>query len=81
MSMKATVHFEAQRIKRGIETAWVERMLTGIVHKEVQPDGRHRLWGFMPEIGKYVRVVVLEDGETLHTIYPDRDFEKRYRQR
>ena len=38
---------------------------------EVQPDGRVRYWRFVPELDKYLRVVTLEDGETLHNAFPD----------
>jgi hypothetical protein len=31
---------------------------------------------FIAEIGKYLRVVTLEDGETVHNAFPDRDFGK-----
>jgi hypothetical protein len=27
------------------------------------------------ELGKYLRVITLEDGETVHNAFPDRDFE------
>lgn len=33
-----------------------------------------RHWIFVKEIGKYLRVVTLEDGETIHNAFPDRDF-------
>ena len=46
------------------------------VHREVQPDGRIRHWLFIPELGKYLRVVTLEDGETVHNAFPDRDFKE-----
>lgn len=39
-----------------------------------QMDGRIRFWKFIPELGKYLRVVTLEDGETVHNAFPDRDF-------
>lgn len=42
--------------------------------REIQSDGRVRHWGFAPEIGKWLRVVTLEDGETLHNAFPDRGF-------
>jgi hypothetical protein len=42
---------------------------------EVQPDGRIRFWGYIPAIGKYLRVVTLEDGKTIHNAF----FDRRYR--
>lgn len=41
---------------------------------EVQPDGRIRHWIYIEELGKYLRVVTLEDGITVHNAFPDRDF-------
>ncbi len=46
------------------------------VHREVQPDERIRHWIFIPELGKYLRVVTLEDGETVHNAFPDRGFKE-----
>jgi hypothetical protein len=42
---------------------------------EVQSDGRIHRWGVIPELGGGVlRVVTLEDGETIHNAFLDRDF-------
>ena len=47
--------------------------------KEVQPDGRIRFWGRVEELGgKYLRVVTLQDGMTIHNAFIDRGF-KPYR--
>jgi len=42
----------------------------------VQPDGRIRFWGFVHHLGKRLRVVTLEDGETVHNAFQDRSFEE-----
>jgi len=42
----------------------------------VQPDGRIRHWCFIEEIGKYLRVVTLEGGETILNAFPDRNFKE-----
>ena len=43
--------------------------------REVQPDGRIRFWGIVPELGgRALRVVTLQDGETLYNAFPDRNF-------
>lgn len=39
-------------------------------------DGRVRYWAFVPELGKYLRVVTLEDGETVLNAFPDRDYKE-----
>jgi len=48
--------------------------LSNPLRKEVQPSGRIRFWAYIPELGKYLRVVTLEDGETVHNAFPDRGF-------
>lgn len=43
--------------------------------KEIQPNGRIRFWGKIEELGdKYLRVVTLEDGITIHNAFLDRGF-------
>ena len=44
--------------------------------KEVQADGRTRYWGFVPELDKIIRVVFLEDGETIHNAFMDRGYKQ-----
>lgn len=46
--------------------------------REVQADGRFVVWGNIPEAeGRALRVVLLEDGETVHNAFFDRNFLKR----
>ena len=58
-----------------IRREWCEQALRNPAHREVQPDGRVRHWVFVEELGRYLRVVTLEDGETVHNAFPDRDFQ------
>ena len=39
-------------------------------------DDRVRYWGFVATLGKYLRVVTLGDGETVHNVFPDRNFKE-----
>jgi hypothetical protein len=42
-----------------------------------QSDGRIRRWGRIPEAGgRYLRVVLLEDGVTVHNAFFDRSFKE-----
>lgn len=43
---------------------------------KVQSDGRIRKWAMIPEVGKYLRVVLLDDGETVHNAFFDRSFKE-----
>ena len=42
--------------------------------EEIQIDGRIRRWAKIPEAeNRYLRVVLLEDGETVHNAFFDRN--------
>lgn len=47
---------------------------TSPVAEKFQSDGRIQRWAFIPEEGRYVRVILLEDGETTHNAFFDRRF-------
>jgi len=46
------------------------------VRTEVQSDRRIRKWKFIEEVGRYLRVILLEDGGTVHNAFFDRDFKE-----
>lgn len=76
--MKRTRYFEAisQRPDRAmIKPEWVERVIANPVREVVQQDGRIRRWGVIDEMnGRFLRVVLLPDGETVHNAFFDRSF-------
>jgi uncharacterized protein YuzE len=43
---------------------------------ETQGDGRIRKWVRIPELDMYLRVILLEDGETVHNAFFDRSFKE-----
>ena len=43
---------------------------------KIQSDGRIRKWSYVEEAGKYLRVILLEDGETIHNAFFDRSFKE-----
>ena len=58
-----------------IKTEWIEHALAAPVKKESQADdGRIRHWVWIDELSRYLRVVTLEDGITVHNAFPDRRF-------
>ena len=57
-----------------IQLEWCRLALLNPVSREIQEDGRIRHWIFVAELDKYLRVVTLEDGSTLHNAFPDRRF-------
>lgn len=42
--------------------------------RQLQRDGRIRLWGFAASVEAYLRVVLLADSETVHNALIDEDF-------
>lgn len=53
---------------------WIEMTIKNPIRTEVQSDGRIRKWSFIDEKGKYLRVILLEDGITVHNAFFDRRF-------
>ena len=53
---------------------WIDEIVRAPAHREVQADLRVRFWGYIPALGRWLRVVTLEDGETVHNVFPDRNF-------
>jgi hypothetical protein len=76
--MKTTRYFEEQILRKRpyIKREWCEQALRQPLHREAQPDGRIRQWIFIPELGRYLRVVTLEDSMTVHNAFFDRNFKE-----
>ncbi len=74
--MKTTDYFRDSVLTRRpyLKMDWIEAVLRDPVRTEVQPNGRTRHWAYVEELGKYLRVVVEADGETVHNAFPDRGF-------
>ncbi len=76
--MKTTRYFDALRTRPDratIRLEWIQRAIEAPIREVIQPDGRFRRWGNVPELqGRYLRVVLLEDGETVHNAFFDRGF-------
>ena len=76
--MKATHYFEATRRRPDrvvIQDAWIELVVHHAVKEVVQSDGRIRRWAPIDEAGgRHLRVVLLQDGETVHNAFFDRRF-------
>jgi hypothetical protein len=47
------------------------------LREEIQADGRIRRWGRIAEMdNRVLRVILLEDGETVHNAFFDRNFKE-----
>jgi hypothetical protein len=77
--MKYTQYFlyTRQRPDRAyIKNEWIEFTIKNPVQTQIQSDGRIRKWAKIEEEGKYLRVILLEDGETIHNAFFDRKFKE-----
>ena len=76
--MKVTRYFETIRSRPDrviIQDAWIERVIQEPIRESVQADGRIRRWGLVSGVeSRYLRVILLEDGETVHNAFFDRRF-------
>jgi hypothetical protein len=79
-SVKTTRYFEEQVLRKRpyIRRQWCQEVLASPIRRMVQADNRIRSWGKIVVPGdarpRYLRVVTLEDGETVHNAFFDRDF-------
>ena len=78
--MKTTRYFEEQVLRKRpyLDPEWCIEVLRDPLRREVQQDGRLRFWGEVQPVGetapRVLRVITLEDGETVHNAFFDRNF-------
>jgi hypothetical protein len=76
--VKTTQYFEAMRVRPDraiIQDEWIQRVIDHPVKEKIQKDGRIRRWAPIAEMGyKYLRVILLPDGQTVHNAFFDRSF-------
>ncbi len=64
----------ARADRKWIDPIEVAHTLAQPIRKERQKDGRVRYWAYIFRLRTYIRVVTLEDGETVHNVFKDGDF-------
>jgi predicted ATPase len=77
--MKFTEYFlhTLQRPDRArIKLEWIQETIENPIRTEIQSDGRMKKWGKVEEQNKFLRVILLEDGETVHNAFFDRNFKE-----
>jgi len=75
--MKFTKYFLyiRQRPDRAkIKMEWIVETIKNPDYTEAQLDGRIRKWKKIREEGRFLRVILLPDGETVHNAFFDRRF-------
>ena len=77
--MKTTQYFEHTRTRPDratIKNEWIKQVIEHPERIEIQSDNRIRKWAFIEDVNKHLRVVLLEDGETVHNAFFDRSFKE-----
>lgn len=78
--MKFTKYFEYTKLRsdrKDIKDEWIARAFYSPVCEVIQNDGRIRRWAKITEAdGKYLRIIILEDLETIHNAFFDRTFKE-----
>ena len=77
--MKTTQYFDYRRKRPDrakIKKAWIKFVIENPEKTEIQSDGRIRKWAKISEVGKYLRVILLKDGETVHNTFFDRSYKE-----
>ena len=75
--MKFTQYFLYTRQRKDrieIKYEWIERVVNNPAKTHTQNDGRIKKWAYIDEVQKYLRVILLEDGLTVHNAFFDRSF-------
>lgn len=77
--MKTTQYFDYTRKRPDraeIRENWIKFVIENPEKPETQSDGRIKKWAKISEAGKYLRVILLEDGETVHNAFFDRSYKE-----
>lgn len=81
MNFKTTEYFNYIRSRPDraiIKNEWIEYAVEYPQYEEVQADGRIRRWAKIKEAqDRYLRVILLEDGTTVHNAFFDRRFKEK----
>jgi hypothetical protein len=77
--MKTTLYFDYTRKRQDraqIKEEWIEFVIDNPEKTVIQSDGRIRKWSKIAEVDRYLRVILLEDGVTVHNAFFDRSFKE-----
>jgi hypothetical protein len=76
--MEFTQYFQVMRLRPDraiIKIEWIQHVIEHPVKEVIQQDGRIRRWAPIDEMdGRYLRVILLSDGGTVHNAFFDRTF-------
>ncbi len=72
-----TAYFEREVLRKRpyLRRAWCEYVIERAEKVEPQGNDRIRFWARVPALNdRYLRVITLADGVTIHNAFPDRGF-------
>lgn len=67
--------FDVMPRREYLDPIEIQKIIRRPERREVQADGRIRLWGYAANLDGYLRVVLLSDGETVHNAFHDEDYQ------
>ena len=77
-SVKVTRYFVMRmRDRPEVQREWCQRVLAGPARVQQQADGKYQMWGYIAEVDRYLRVITLEDRETVDNAFFDRSFARK----
>jgi hypothetical protein len=68
------LHMRERPDRAKIRMEWISEAIKNPDYIEVQADGRIRKWKEIEGEGKFLRVILLPDGQTVHNVFFDRSF-------
>jgi hypothetical protein len=72
-------HIRSRPDRASISDEMIRDVLDHPVTEMTQEDGRVRRWAAIEEmVGRYLRVILLPDGETIHNAFFDRRFKETH---
>ena len=77
--MKTTRYFNYTKKRQDraqIKEEWIEFVIKNPDKTVIQSDGRIRKWSKIAEANKTLRVILLEDGVTVHNAFFDRSYKE-----
>jgi hypothetical protein len=72
------LHTRKRPDRIGITDEWIQHVIDHPEIEEIQSDGRIRRWARISDFeNRALRVILLEDGQTVHNAFFDRDYEEK----
>jgi hypothetical protein len=68
------LHMRERSDRAKIKMDWIGEAFENPDYTEVQSDGRIRKWKKIEEEDKFLRIILLPDGQTIHNVFFDRSF-------